>query len=79
MSVYKLVKTKKPICFLYLMKNKLAKYQNEYIIFLVEVICLFFIIKNKRSIYFLALKSISLLVGKRIKSNDKTKILISLR
>lgn len=73
MSVYKLVKSKKPIRFPYLMKNKLAKYQNEYIIFLVEVICLFFILKNKRSTDFLALKNILLLDRRKINSNKKSK------
>lgn len=44
------------------MKNKLAKYQNEYIIFFVEVFFLFFFIKGKKSN-----------VEFNIKSNSKVK------
>jgi hypothetical protein len=65
------------------MKNKLAKYQNEYIIFLVEVIFLFRIFSESkakslsslsdRNMHFLAAKSILLLIfdGRRVKSITK--------
>ena len=72
------------------MKNKLAKYQNEYINFLVEVIFLLFFVKDKklkdninrslttRSTHFLALKNIPLLlfIRRRINSSKKSKELI---
>lgn len=55
------------------MKNKLAKYQNEYIIFFVEVFFLFSFVENKRSTVFSALTAIPVLIldKRRIKSNIK--------
>lgn len=58
------------------MKNKLAKYQNEYIIFLVEVMFRFFSVKDKtkdkRSTDFSALTTVPLLTldKRRIKSKQ---------
>jgi hypothetical protein len=57
------------------MKSKLAKYQNEYINFLVEVIFWFFLVKDKtkdkKNTHFSALTTTPLLISERRRTKSK--------